>query len=247
MTYSSGGAIFCALPTGGTNGQTYPIRYKYPTHPELNPTNSNLNDLIFNDIDLFQNMLLDPRSRNFFYYGHGDRDLLAFGIHASVLYANVMHRYRFVWLDGCETGTGTWPKVFGITERNVLPLDYYATNWIRPGLFVGNQFSVPIGVWKGKNAYQVGDAKYDGYIPRCKGEFYIQFVFYWSLQGESYKKAVQDAHNLVQGAYFDDPMIYDSGPKQGQKYWGGDDQVRFGYEDLRINEYNGFYDIPIGE
>jgi hypothetical protein len=154
-----------------------------------------------------------------------------------------MHRYRFVWLDGCETGNGVWPNTFGIHGPGLFSIDYYKERTKRPGLFVGNKYSVPIG-----NIYDtpqvIGGATYDGEIARSLPEFYNQFIFYWALVGEQYKDAVNDAQNLVKGAYPSSFMTYPSGPKAGQRYWPGDDQVRVGLEEMQYNSYNYDSDIP---
>lgn len=62
--------------------------------------------------------------------------------------------------------------------------------------------------------------------------------------GRPYNTAVQDAQDLVESAYPQSFMRYDDGPRAGQAYWPGDDQVRVGYEEMRYNNYNQYNDIP---
>ena len=235
---------FWQPPIGGTNAQTFPIRYFYNAfRTDLNPTNADFYQSTLNDQWLFERMLLDSRARNLFYYGHGEPDWIAGSVYANLLRDYGMHRYRFVWLDGCETGNGSWPDTFGIHGPGLFTLDYYAARTKRPALFVGNKYSTPIG-----NPCQeeqiIGGVKYDGEVPRSVPEFYNQFIFFWQSQGEQYNDAVQDAQNQVQLAYPQSFMHYLDGPKNGQAYWPGDDQFRVGYEEMRYNQYNYSSDIP---
>ena len=154
-----------------------------------------------------------------------------------------MHRYRFVWLDGCETGNGTWPETFGITGPGIFSFDYYKERGKRPALFVGNKYSVPIG-----NLYDepktIDGASYDGEVTRSRPEFYGQFIFWWQTMGRPYKTAVQQAQQTVQSTWPGSYMRYASGPKKNAIYWPGDDQVRIGYDEMRYNAHNYSYDIP---
>lgn len=233
---------FWQPPIGGTNAQTFPLRHffnKFRT--DLNPTNSDYYQSTINDESLFQNMLLDSRTRNLFYYGHGTADWLASGVYGKLLKQYGVHRYRFVWLDGCETGAGDWDKVFGINGPGVFNIEYYRERTKRPALFVGNKFSVPIGV---PGIRTEGEMVFNGTIPRSQSEFYNQFIYYWWLLGRPFNEAVTDAQDLVKAAYPQPVMRYVDGPKSGQVYWPGDDQIRAGYDGMQFNIYNKNYDIP---
>jgi len=235
---------FWKAPTGGTNAQTFPIRYFYNSfRTDLNPTNADFFQSTSNDQWLFQLMLLDSRARNLFFYGHGNSDWIAGSVYANLLRDYGMHRYRFVWLDGCETGNGSWPETFGINGPGLFTIDYYAERTKRPALFVGNKYSTPIG-----NPFdsdqEIGGVKYSGQIPRSVSEFHIQFIFFWQSMGQTYNVAVQNAQDLVESAYPQSFMHYVDGPKNGQTYWPGNDQVRVGYEEMRYNNYNQYNDIP---
>ena len=231
-------------PIGGTNAQTFPARYFYnPYRTDLNPTNNDFFQSTVNDQLLLERMLRDSRARNFFYFGHGEPNWICSLIYANLLRDYGMHRYRFVWLDGCETGNGTWPETFGIPGPGTFSIDYYKERTKRPALFVGNKYSVPIG-----NLYDppqvIGGMTYNGEIARSLPEFYGQFIFWWQTMGRPYKTAVQNAQQAIQGAWPDSFMTYSSGPKRGQRYWPGDDQARVGYDDMGYNTYNYSYDIP---
>ena len=249
MAGTVGGGVFYQLPTGGTNAQTFPLRYHYESYARLNPTNVDFDRWVTNDNRLLVRMLQDGRARNFFYTGHGEANHLATAITPDMIRTNsTMHRYRFVWLDGCETGMGSWPEAFGIKGPGIFAVNYYQERTKRPALFVGNQYSTPIGVVR--LGYNVGGLPYRGYIPRCCGEFYRQFVFYWWTMNWTYTYAVENAQKDVKGAYPDGKFIYDEeteeqyNPKDGQEYFPGDDQIRIGYDDMRFNEYNTAGDIP---
>lgn len=100
--------------------------------------------------------LAQPNTRNFYYWGHGGPDKLGFasndqfnGIRArqlgsllgNVLVTNVyqvQHAFRFVFLDGCQTGTkaSIWPETFGI-EPYQDTLEYFAFTGGAPRAFCG--------------------------------------------------------------------------------------------------------------
>lgn len=234
---------FWQPPIGGTNAQTFPIRFFYNQfRTDLNPTNSDFYQSTLNDQRLFELMLRDSRARNLFYYGHSSPEWIASSVYAALLRDYGMHRYRFVWLDGCETSEGTWPNTFNIPGPGTYAIEYYKERTKRPALFVGNKYSVPIGI--PRENYKVGGVKYDGEIPRSVSEVYNQFIYFWQLLGREYKVALNDAQTLVKAAYPNPVMHYVGGAKDGQVYWPGDDQVRVGYEEMRFNAYNKYYDIP---
>lgn len=227
---------------GGTNAQTFPMRYDYPQGHHLADTTGDLGQAVIYDENLLRQFLLDPRARNFFYSGHGSPQLLgSVVLYASLLKSYGMQRYRFVWLDGCETAGGDWDKTFGINGPGLFTLDYYRERTKRPALFVGNKYSVPKGIF---GAVAPGGVPYDGTIPRSQSEFYNQFIFFWQTLGREYKDAIQLSKNLVQASYPNPVMHYEDGAKQGQVYWPGDDQGRVGYEGMRFNQFNKYYDIP---
>jgi len=92
------------------------------------------------------NVLKMPDTRNFYYWGHGGPSALGFGnndpnngVTARQMRAalgndvvgneiQIWHAFRFVWLDGCQTGTksSAWPQAFGIQPVQLDPADFTA-------------------------------------------------------------------------------------------------------------------------
>jgi len=107
---------------GGTNAQTYPMRYQYPQGHRLFDTNFNYQGEI-NDDHLLHLMIHDPRARNFYYFGHGNSEWIGDALYAALERQYKTHRYRFVWLDGCETANGDWDKVFNINGPGKFSLE----------------------------------------------------------------------------------------------------------------------------
>jgi hypothetical protein len=89
--------------------------------------------------------LQQPEYRNFYYFGHGNSNIIGGDLdrydtnvavvgcqdlphskahlNSSTVLSEVtsnmatgVHQYRFVWLDGCYTALGNWPGVFGINK-----------------------------------------------------------------------------------------------------------------------------------
>jgi hypothetical protein len=96
--------------------------------------------------------LFHQESRNFFYLGHGAPD----GIGASdnpnrfITAAEIAgglftipagqanrHAYRFVFLYGCETASGTLPESFGMLHRENVPGIDFANAALTPNAYVG--------------------------------------------------------------------------------------------------------------
>ncbi len=92
-----------------------------------------------------------------------------------------VHKYRFVFLDGCETATGDWASVFGIPEK-----PYYfspnATLIGRPNAFVG---------WKVRKPFASGAALavFPGFA-----KFREQLLMYWTDDGKPFRAAVDLAN-----------------------------------------------------
>jgi hypothetical protein len=124
--------------------------------------------------------IYQPVNRNFYYYGHGsatdiDCDQHTFDssnyvsggkilpnskafltskwVHDNVTFNEYggVHRYRFVFLDGCNTANGDWPDAFGIGKVGYPTPDWYSstnnTKHVRPGAFVGWNQTVGGGGW----------------------------------------------------------------------------------------------------
>jgi hypothetical protein len=184
-----------------------------------------------------------PKPNSYQLYRQMQEKWIASLVYAALLRDYGMHRYRFAWLDGCETYGGYWPATFGIPGPGIFSLEYYKERTKRPALFVGNRYSVPIGI-PYETEQVIGGSKYNGSIPRCRPEFYNQFIYFWQVLGREYNRAVQDAQDLVKQSYPDPVMHYSGGPKAGFEYWPGYDQGRVGYEEMKFNWHNKYYDIP---
>ncbi len=114
--------------------------------------------------------LYQPGYRNFYYFGHGNANSIGCDLHTYDSSNNVtggailpgskayltsqwvhdnvtfneyggVHRYRFVFLDGCRTANGDWPDAFGIGKNGYTTTSWYKsssnTQHIRPCAFVG--------------------------------------------------------------------------------------------------------------
>ena len=101
----------------------------------------------------FRNALYNPTSRNLLYFGHGgptgiggnsantNRFItsaeVANMLHTIPLGQTNRHAFRFVFMDGCSTGKGSFPEAFGIIHRENVDLNDYIAASMRPSAFVG--------------------------------------------------------------------------------------------------------------
>lgn len=109
-------------------------------------------------------------------------------------------RYRFVWLDGCETANGIWPSAFALGKQENRPLDSYAA---RPGAFCG--FTREISI-------HASNPDGSGLVNQ-KGAFYrLEFRLNWHFYDKTVKKAFEDARDLSGWTGGDNLKIYG--------YWG---------------------------
>ena len=181
--------------------------------------------------------------RNFYYFGHGNSNSLGgdFNTHdtngvvtgagefpgskahlwSSVVRRDVtfnhnsgVHHYRFVWLDGCNTALGGWPAAFGV---NATTNDYaYYTNNAnnpshkRPSAFVG--WATTVG--------GTGWGTITGFF-FCRSEWMKEWTYYW--QTRTLVDALEYGRNS-------------SSWVQPGQFWSN---IRvYGYNDLRIDQYN---------
>jgi hypothetical protein len=108
--------------------------------------------------------LSHPDFRNFYYFGHGNPEVIggdtdqysnnvvvgSMFMPNSKAYLNSKtvkdkatqnkstgyHPFRFVWLDACNTARGGWPDAFGVNNATN-NIGYYNSNHKRPSAFVG--------------------------------------------------------------------------------------------------------------
>ena len=105
------------------------------------------------DWNNFRTALYDPYTRNLVYFGHGAPNGLGANTNGAVRFIsaseiashlhtipdgqNGRHTFRFVFVDGCDTGNAKMAQAFGIrTTENVPDLDYYDAS-LRPSCYVG--------------------------------------------------------------------------------------------------------------
>ena len=101
----------------------------------------------------FKQALFNPLSRNICYFGHGGPNGLGYNQHDTNISVTVpeieaalhtipagqtnIHRFRFVFLDGCSTAKGTLPEAFGIIHQENVPSIDYLNASLRPSAFCG--------------------------------------------------------------------------------------------------------------
>jgi hypothetical protein len=233
-----GNGVFYKTPTGGTNAQTYPIRYNDYTNSTFIDTNAYYATGEYNDIELFNRMLHDSRARDFYGFGHGMKERFL-GLDWAEANLTPMHRYRFVWMDGCDTANGSWDRFFKINGPGIFSLAYYTAHHRRPALFVGHTQEIPYAVLNSpiKNGIQ-----YDGTIPSSIPYFRSNFALYWWQETGTFSAALDYAKNHTPPP--DPTMHYTSGPLKGGVYVLGTYMQIEGYDQMRWNQYNAYNDVP---
>jgi hypothetical protein len=231
-------SVFYQTPTSGTNAQTWPIRYNAFTNTAFVNTNSYYNPGILYDDELLNSDLHDSRARNFYGYGHGGSDIFM-GLQLAEVNVTPMHRYRFVWLDGCNTAKGGWDRAFHINGPGTYPLSYYQSVHRRPALFVGHTQEIPYGRFGGP---EIGGVQYDGTIPSSVPYFRSNILFYWAEEYGTFYESVN--YSEYETPAIEPPIVFTSGPLKGQGYQPGDDMQIEGYEDIGFDQYNDLTDLP---
>ena len=129
--------------------------------------------------------------------------------------------YRFVWLDGCSTANGDWPDAFGVNKATN-SISYYnnsATNprHKRPSAFVG---------WNQTIGGPTGWGTLQNFML-----FRSEWMFDWQQNWTS--RTLTDAFENARS---------NTGWILNGKLWGA--LVMYGYNDLRMNQYNQKTDWP---
>lgn len=238
MAAASGNPVFYQTPTGGTNAQTFPLRFNAYTNSAFIDTNADYAIGEYNDIELFNRMLHDPHARNFYGFGHGLEDRIL-GLDLAEANLTAMHRYRFVWMDGCNTANGHWDRFFHINGPGIFDLNYYIAQHRRPALFVGHTQEIPYA-FIGANTHN--GITYDGTIPSSFPYFRSNFVFDWQLENATFRNALNYAINNTPAVV--PAMTMPSGPFKDTVYHFGDFMEETGYDQLKWNEYNAANDLP---
>ncbi len=213
------GGYYLYYPSpGNTNdiGQTYPIRYQKTNHFDPSITS----DAILGDQALLELFLSVTNTRNFYYNGHGSANTIAGGLPASEVGSYIKHRYRFVFLDGCNTANGKWDAAFGIHGPGRFAITYYQNTGIRPAAFCGYNQETPYATG---GPVTVNGVQYDDTIPDDVPYFITNFLFYWDLENYRLQDAISSAQQYLS-------------PVNG--WYPGTGLQIYGYDDLRIDEVN---------
>lgn len=215
-----GGYVLYYPPPGETNdiGQTYPVRYIDANHPDPNIDFAKA----YRDERMLARFLGNTNSRNFYYDGHGTADEILETMSAYSLTLDIRHRYRFVFLNSCNSANGTLDASFGIKGPKRFDIDYYRKSGLRPAAFMG--YSEEVSYGDGQPVL-VNGVQYDSTIPWQVPGFITNFLFYWDtdLMGYGLLSAVDSAKSglpPVQGQYRENYLKI------------------FGYYNLHIDEVN---------
>jgi hypothetical protein len=185
---------------------------KYPAGASLNAKNrpwKYVMDTAYLDEQMLRQFLSRTNSRNFYYDGHGDLDnIVSSSLDATMLKATIQHRYRFVFLNGCNTANGDLDAAFGINGPRRYDIDYYHKSGIRPGAFMG--YDVEVQYAEGGPVVH-GGVTYDDTIPWQVPGFITNFLFYWDtdLIGYGLLSAIDNAKSglpPVNGQYREDHL-----------------------------------------
>jgi hypothetical protein len=107
----------------------------------------------FSDKTNLLNYLADVNYRNFYFFGHGNADVIAayntaetaigtreigkkLGNFLSAAIPENFHPYRFVFIDGCNTGKGKFCEAFGIPAQTT-STNFFITAGVRSRAFLG--------------------------------------------------------------------------------------------------------------
>jgi hypothetical protein len=133
--------------------------------------------------------------RNFYFDGHGGPDWLGIfpntnGIKNLILSASQVAaklntvtvntnsiRYRWVWIDSCNSALGIWPQTFGLGTRENVPLANYTS---RPGAFCG--FDSEVYAAGPGAVVNIDSINFRGY-----------FLDFWWLYGDPLKDSFDEA------------------------------------------------------
>ena len=192
-------------PTNSPAGQTWPIR---GAESIMNPVG------FHNDLLLFGNTLLDPSVRNFYGVGHGNPDQFMW-----LTGGPLPQRYRFAFLDGCESYSYANFSMFGAVQAEVQPQNasddsnagfvdtsYYESTGLRPAAFMGNvvntKYCYPLDpqhpdlFYTSRHEYKVCYVR----DIEALGNWHGQFLSYWMNVGWPLLMSKQQADILAWGS-----------------------------------------------
>src|SRR5439155_19443445 len=84
--------------------------------------------------------LINPSVRNFYGFTHGGPDNFAGWRSADLQVFTKGRRFRFIFLDGCQSLSKANAKAFGLTDDEIAPqtLTDYRNKGLTPSAFMGN-------------------------------------------------------------------------------------------------------------
>ncbi len=139
-----------ALPTlayspednGPGMGQTWPMRGAEASSPGV----TNGTNLYYADRVRLRVTLFNPNVRNFYGFCHGASDQFG-GWFSDQLKEAIKHRYRFVFLDGCNSYSDGNFTAFGALKGEAMKLQdgAFYTNSVRPAAYIGCTVKQPAG------------------------------------------------------------------------------------------------------
>ena len=182
-------------PATSLNAQTWPVRGAY----------QHLNRKGFSsDLQLLRGILRNPSVRNFYVLGHGSRDCILFLSSGSYCF----QRYRFAFLDGCESYSYGNFSMFGavageIPQQQIIAFQnagFTDTSWyhnagLRPAAFMGHMVKAALN-------YDAGDinpntGQDEPRVIEAVANWHYQFFALWVEFGEGLYQAKLDADNLA--------------------------------------------------
>lgn len=242
-----GGGAFFELPSGSLP-RTWPVRYgQFDAQSPPQVDDPGL-DAKFYDQQMALEMLGNPESRNFFYFGHGSPAYIytgeggGMGLSSTYLQKTIRHRYRFVFLYGCQTARDNrLARAFGIDDAENTPISAYSGFPARrPAAFLG--CTVPMPFRSSISALVVNGVRYNYRLSEETAYFLSNLLFWWGpspLYNRPLSEAIANAkQNLPNDGMF--YRIIDANNMQTgtAPFRAGDHLKIFGYPDLRYNQYN---------
>jgi hypothetical protein len=159
--------------TDGDDGGVIGTLDQYGLIGNLSPGNSAQAGTVFTVQDqtsasLLLGYLANSPYENFYFFGHGNASCIGsyngFGVtqeqianalvNVPLSYVNphaALHPYRFVFLDGCDTGAGNFCEAFAIPAMTV-STNFFAAAGVESRAFVGFKswkLNLNIGTWQG--------------------------------------------------------------------------------------------------
>ncbi|MCL4787221.1 MAG: hypothetical protein KJ070_10565 [Verrucomicrobia bacterium] len=260
---SAGSQPTIAIDPGpmGLNAQTWPLRLWNGARLPNQPTGTQFEDTL-----KLLGILNSPNVRNFYGLGHNvSQEFL--GIDYGTYAAAIRHRYRFAFLDGCQTGLyEQLLSAFGATRYEInqpqypasdalVPIDmnYYNTFGHRPGAFLAWKSDVTAGLSPGGTDDRTGtpNCSVESYAALCN--WHNQFLFSWVF-GSTLLNAIGDANDWAFSDSSDPAPEFNL--QTSVSFPQADGTIAFGffrpetclrvygYGDLKFNWYNYAADWP---